>query len=286
MTDACACPPPVGGAGGRGKTITNSYFVFGGVRTSSGSTSNPFKFVGRLGYYDDPSRDFQYLRARYHGPAYGRFWSTDPTTNRPTYGYGASRPSALTDPRGTHTKEEEDSNDFSIINPPPGQGCLFLGTSFGAVFIRGWVVGSGIGICYGWKGMGGLMFAVFWYTCDCRGLYAGAGLSLAVCVGDSLEETLNGFSKGLNFWIGEFWWGRAGACGMASVSRLPGAGFTKCTCEAYVYLTPDPPYVSRPSQAQPAPLSRKELQKQARLGGRSQRRPPAATETGRRARWG
>jgi len=59
-------------------TDTYSYYAFGEVRTSSGSTTNPFKFVGRLGYYDDPTTDFQYLRARYYAPAYGRLLRRDP----------------------------------------------------------------------------------------------------------------------------------------------------------------------------------------------------------------
>jgi RHS repeat-associated protein len=58
-------------------TDAYSYYVFGDVRTSSGSTTNAFKFVGRLGYCDDRSTDFQYLRARYYRPADGTFLSPD-----------------------------------------------------------------------------------------------------------------------------------------------------------------------------------------------------------------
>jgi len=82
-------------------TDSYSYYAFGEVRTSSGSTTNPFKFVGRLGYYDDPSTDFQYLRARYYAPGYGRFVSMDTVTrSRGGYVYTRSHPVAAGDPSG------------------------------------------------------------------------------------------------------------------------------------------------------------------------------------------
>ena len=59
-------------------TDSYAYYAFGEVRTSSGSTTNPFKFVGELGYYDDPSSSLQYLRARYYAPALGRFTASAP----------------------------------------------------------------------------------------------------------------------------------------------------------------------------------------------------------------
>jgi RHS repeat-associated protein len=82
-------------------TDTYDYYAFGEVQSSSGSTANPFKFVGRLGYYDDPSADLQYLRARYYAPAYGRFLSADPEDYEETkYGYADNWPLVATDPSG------------------------------------------------------------------------------------------------------------------------------------------------------------------------------------------
>jgi len=117
VTDVHACPIVVGGAGGRGKTISYSYFAFGDVRTSSGSTTNPFKFVGRLGYYDDPSTDFQYVRARYYAPAYARFLTVDPrlglrpdqaatatTGYEQPYAYVGNAPVLIADPSGLLSK--------------------------------------------------------------------------------------------------------------------------------------------------------------------------------------
>ena len=84
-------------------TDAYSYYVFGDVRTSSGSTTNPFNFVGRLGYYDDRSTDFQYLRARYYGPGYGRFWSADPAAPaQRAYDYVDNQAVVASDPSGLH----------------------------------------------------------------------------------------------------------------------------------------------------------------------------------------
>ena len=82
-------------------TDSYSYYAFGDVRASSGSTPNPFKFVGQLGYYDDPSTDFQYLRARYYAPACGDFWSVDPVRRGAReYAYAGGRPLLWEDPSG------------------------------------------------------------------------------------------------------------------------------------------------------------------------------------------
>ena len=88
-------------------TDSYSYYAFGEIRSCSGSTANPFKFVGCLGYYDDPSTDFQYLRARYYGPAYGRFASRDRLgPMHSAYAYAANSPTAFVDPYGLWASRE------------------------------------------------------------------------------------------------------------------------------------------------------------------------------------
>ena len=82
-------------------TDSYSYYAFGETRSSSGSTANPFKFVGQEGYCDDASTPFQYLRARYYAPAYGRFLSVDPEAPwSEAYRYVSSSPLTYTDPSG------------------------------------------------------------------------------------------------------------------------------------------------------------------------------------------
>jgi len=86
-------------------TDSYSYYAFGEVRTSSGSTPNPFKFVGRLGYYDDPNTEFDHLRARYYAPVYGRFLSADPVERwAGGYQYALNSPAGGADPSGLGTR--------------------------------------------------------------------------------------------------------------------------------------------------------------------------------------
>jgi len=59
-------------------TDTYKYYAFGDTLTSTGSTTNPFQYVGNLGYYNESAISLQYLRARYYQPSTGRFMSVDP----------------------------------------------------------------------------------------------------------------------------------------------------------------------------------------------------------------
>ena len=81
---------------------------------TSGTTTNSFRYVGRLGYYADEDLGTYYLRARVYNPIGGRFLSRDPllaadgrtlrfsriTTTAVAYGYVDSNPVNLTDPNG------------------------------------------------------------------------------------------------------------------------------------------------------------------------------------------
>jgi RHS repeat-associated protein len=82
-------------------TDSYSYYAFGEARTSSGSTTNPFKFVGRLGYYDSAATGLEHLRARYYETHFGRLSSTDPSVNFPVdYRYVANQAARRVDPSG------------------------------------------------------------------------------------------------------------------------------------------------------------------------------------------
>ena len=84
------------------------YLSFGQTNASTGSTTNPFGFVGRLGYYTEAALGLQYLRARWYQPGAGRFVSIDPTRRASTYGYVGGRPTWTTDPSGLMSDEEFD----------------------------------------------------------------------------------------------------------------------------------------------------------------------------------
>ena len=59
-------------------TRTQSFDVYGAVRTSSGTATTKHKFVGSLGHPSDDETGLIYMRARYYDPACGRFVSQDP----------------------------------------------------------------------------------------------------------------------------------------------------------------------------------------------------------------
>jgi RHS repeat-associated protein len=74
------------------------YQAFGGVQARSGKTTNPYMWVGKLGYYGDPDLIEHYVRGRYYGM--GRWISRDPVEfadNNP-YRYGRNDPPDRTDP--------------------------------------------------------------------------------------------------------------------------------------------------------------------------------------------
>src|SRR4028119_1135297 len=58
-------------------TDTYSYKAFGEELSSSGSTSNPYRFGGEVGYYRDKVERV-YVRARHYAPQTARWLSRDP----------------------------------------------------------------------------------------------------------------------------------------------------------------------------------------------------------------
>ena len=91
-------------------TDTYLYDSFGNTLLASGSTLNPFRFVGPLGYYYDSDLVVYYIRARYYDPATGRFRSGDPLTTERilnvakffVYAYAKNNPCVYTDPSGLY----------------------------------------------------------------------------------------------------------------------------------------------------------------------------------------
>jgi RHS repeat-associated protein len=74
-----------------------------GVETSSISTSDPFGYNGRWGYYFDREIGLQNCRHRYYDPAAGRFLTRDPAAANGgvnLFGYARQHPGQLADPVG------------------------------------------------------------------------------------------------------------------------------------------------------------------------------------------
>ena len=87
-------------------TVTDSYtcYAFGQQRASSGTTTNPYRYVGRLGYYRNGT-ELLYLRARYYDSGLGRLLSAGAVDVVPGgYPYAANGPSVSVDPTGGPAK--------------------------------------------------------------------------------------------------------------------------------------------------------------------------------------
>lgn len=81
-------------------TDTYLYDAFGNVRGGTAPSTNPFRYVGRLGYYLDVDTSELYVRTRYYDSRAARFMSRDPLSLMSHYVYASSRPLYFVDPRG------------------------------------------------------------------------------------------------------------------------------------------------------------------------------------------
>jgi RHS repeat-associated protein len=101
-------------------TDTYAYNAFGEQIASTGTSINPFRYVGELGYYYDPDTTTYYVRARMYRPAIIRWLSEDPKwAQRYQYDYAWNRPTTLVDPQGASpiwsSQESATPSVFSLI---------------------------------------------------------------------------------------------------------------------------------------------------------------------------
>lgn len=91
-------------------TDSYAYDEYGKIANSSGSTENPFKYVGKYGVMDEGD-DFFFMRARYYNAETGRFLSKDPIGfaggDWNLYAYVAANPVVGIDPTGLLSEEEK-----------------------------------------------------------------------------------------------------------------------------------------------------------------------------------
>ncbi len=81
-------------------TDTYTYWPYGTLQASTGSTQQPWKFIGKYGYYTD-SATHNYVRARKYRKDLGRWLTVDPLwPEESAYGYAGSSPITWTDPSG------------------------------------------------------------------------------------------------------------------------------------------------------------------------------------------
>ncbi len=86
------------------ETDSYSYSAFGETVAISGSTDNPYRYNGAVGYYTDQETNVTYVRMRMYQPTVGRWLSEDAlgvNTYRPNpYAYADNQPLNMTDPSG------------------------------------------------------------------------------------------------------------------------------------------------------------------------------------------
>jgi len=83
-------------------SVTDTYIIdaWGAQRAATGSTTNPFRYIGALGYYTEPDLDLAYVRARWLRPGTGSWLSVDPLTIEPRFAYVRGRVTGAADPLG------------------------------------------------------------------------------------------------------------------------------------------------------------------------------------------
>jgi RHS repeat-associated protein len=92
----------------QGGTVTDSYSYddHGRLLSSTGSTTNPFKFVGQFGVMEE-GNNLYFMRARFYDAETGRFLSEDPigidSGEFNSYSYAKSNSLSYIDPEGTIT---------------------------------------------------------------------------------------------------------------------------------------------------------------------------------------
>jgi RHS repeat-associated protein len=82
-------------------TDTYSYEAFGNLMASTGTTANPYKYVGSLGYYQTGS-SLMHLGARYYMSEVGRFMSPDAIARIRGYVSCNNNPVGYVDPTGAY----------------------------------------------------------------------------------------------------------------------------------------------------------------------------------------
>ncbi|QDV52186.1 RHS repeat domain-containing protein [Gimesia fumaroli] len=88
------------------ETVTDSYLysVFGEVKSSTGTTVNPYQWAGKEGYYRDSESGLYSLRNRFYDSNQGRFKSEDPigfdAGDNNLYRYVGNNAATDTDPSG------------------------------------------------------------------------------------------------------------------------------------------------------------------------------------------
>ena len=119
------------------ETVTDTYLydAWGNEVASSGTTVNPFRWVGRYGYYQDAGTALVYVRARMYQPTVARWVSVDPgryihwrlvirgVRPEPSYAYVDSSPILVEDPSGKCPSDVKISIAAVTVDLPYSWSC-------------------------------------------------------------------------------------------------------------------------------------------------------------------
>ena len=109
-------------------TDTNMYDAWGVNVASTGTTENPFRWVGESGYYDDPETGDYYVRARMYDPSIARWRSVDALgfTDLPNlFLYSTNSPVGNIDPSGALAVSLHKINIRGCSKGPVGTNATF-----------------------------------------------------------------------------------------------------------------------------------------------------------------
>ncbi|MBM3500205.1 MAG: RHS repeat-associated core domain-containing protein, partial [Armatimonadetes bacterium] len=97
-------------------TATYLYDAFGSLLASAGSTTNPYLYIGKLGYQQETGLSGYYLRRRHYQPVSGRFVTQDPVRDpgRSEYGYVRNAPGGRVDPSGAQSSPPHTSPSLTV----------------------------------------------------------------------------------------------------------------------------------------------------------------------------
>jgi RHS repeat-associated protein len=168
------------------------YDAWGNILQSSGTITNPYLYVGELGYYGDGDAGMYLLTQRWYNPTIGRFVVRDPLKEEENlFNYGLANPLTFIDPTGL----------YSQTLPPGWIGCHGLCNSVGAVAIIGGIVGDFDFVCQRRPARSCARPSILLFTlhgkfsCRCWGVYLSLNMiQLCASVAENLSQLTGEYS--------------------------------------------------------------------------------------------
>jgi RHS repeat-associated protein len=134
--------------------VTDSYVYdsFGNAVLTTGTTKNPFRYVGQIGYYFDIDVVRYWLRARYLSLSQGRFLSRDPIgfaiTDVNLYRHASNEPTNATDPSGQQIVESGVAGGCATVVWPTGATIVVVGGGVVVVWLSAFSTRPSRSLCW------------------------------------------------------------------------------------------------------------------------------------------